>query len=130
MLVVEDSPADVMLVRLAIEETGVPIDVIHLSDGEETIDYLNTHAPGGTRFMLLDLNIPKSNGVDILRHKSTLPSWRSVPVILYSSSTRQEDIRQCLEQGACAYVLKPVDFEQFNRTIQHVAVFWGELNQV
>ena len=129
MLLVEDSPADVMLVRLAVEETGVPLEITHLADGEEMIQYLNHNPAQEAQFILLDLNIPKANGIDILMHKATLPDWKTVPVILYSSSSRPEDVQQTIEQGASAYVLKPVDFEQFNRTIQHLAVFWGELNQ-
>jgi two-component system, response regulator len=128
MLIVEDSPADVMLVKLAVEETGVPIDVIHLADGDEMLKYLEGNSIKNTSFVLLDLNIPKANGIDILKHKSTLEDWSSVPVILYSSSARQEDIRQAMHFGASAYVCKPVDFEQFNRTIQHLVVFWGEMN--
>jgi two-component system, response regulator len=128
MLIVEDSPADVMLVKLAVEDTGLPIDVIHLADGDEMIRYLDANSTQNTSFILLDLNIPKANGIDILKHKGTLANWNSVPVILYSSSARQEDIRQTMHYGASAYVCKPVDFEQFNRTIQNVVIFWGEMN--
>ena len=128
MLVVEDSPADVVLVRLAIEDSGVPLDIVHFSDGEEMIQHLNSASPKDTSFILLDLNIPKANGIDILKYKSTIDKWRHVPVILYSSSTRQEDIQQVIANGANAYVCKSVDFQQFSRTLNHLIVFWGEMN--
>lgn len=129
MLLVEDSFADVMLVRLAMEEAGVPVEMTHLADGEEAINYFDQNSSEGVSFILLDLNIPKASGIDILMRKSTIEGWKNVPVVLYSSSMRPEDVRAAMVAGASAYVIKPVDFEQFNRTIQYVAVFWGELNR-
>ena len=128
MLIVEDSPADVMLVKLALEETGVQLDVIHLSDGQEMLDYMRTEKCGETAFLLLDLNIPKANGIDILKRKMASDEWKWLPVIMFSSSTREDDIRQCFTNGASAYVCKPVDFNEFNFTIQQVVRFWGQVN--
>lgn len=128
MLIAEDSMADVMLVRLAIEETGLPIEIVHMVDGEAAIKYIQSHDHPEVTFMLLDLNIPKANGIDILKQKSRSEAWRHIPAILYSSSSRQEDVRMAFASGASAYITKPVDFEQFNRKIKHLAVFWGEMN--
>lgn len=128
MLIVEDSPADVMLVKIALEEAGVPLKVVHFPDGQEILDFMSSGEPEDISFLLLDLNIPKASGTDILRLKSAIKGWKTVPVIVYSSSTRQEDIRMCIELGANAYICKPVDFSEFNRTILHTVVFWGQLN--
>jgi DNA-binding response OmpR family regulator len=128
MLIVEDSPADVMLVKLALEDTGVELDVIHLADGQEMFDYMQRETAENTAFVLLDLNIPKANGIDILKRKATLDAWKYLPVIMYSSSTREDDIRQCLANGGSAYVCKPVDFAEFNFTIQQIVRFWGQVN--
>ena len=128
MLIVEDSPADVMLVRLALEETGVPLDLVHLSDGQEMLDFMAREKAENTAFVLLDLNIPKANGIDILKRKATLDGWKMLPVILFSSSTREDDIRQCLTNGASAYACKPVDFAEFNFTIHQIVRFWGQVN--
>lgn len=127
MLIVEDSLADVMLVRLALEETGVPLELVHLSDGQEMLDYMARERADQTAFVLLDLNIPKANGIDILKRKSTLEGWKWLPVILFSSSTREDDIRQSLAYGASAYVCKPVDFAEFNFTIHQIVRFWGQV---
>ncbi len=128
MLIVEDSPADVMLVRLALEETGVPLDLVHFSDGQEMLDHLRSGKAAEAAFMLLDLNIPKANGIDILKRKMASEEWKWLPVIMFSSSTREDDIRQCFTNGASAYVCKPVDFTEFNFTIQQIVRFWGVVN--
>ncbi len=128
MIIVEDSLADVMLVRLAIEETGLPIEITHFSDGEQMIRKIRETQYPEYQFILLDLNIPKANGIDILQQKNQSEGWRHLPVILYSSSSRQEDVRTAFANGANAYLVKPVDFEQFNRKIKHLAIFWGEMN--
>jgi CheY-like chemotaxis protein len=128
MIIVEDSLADVMLVKLALEETGVPLEVVHFSDGQEMLDHMNEKTAENVSFILLDLNIPKANGLDILRKKAQIESWKLLPVIMYSSSMRGEDIRQCLSNGGSAYVCKPVDFAEFNFTIQQIVRFWGQLN--
>ena len=128
MILIEDSIADATLVRLAVEESDVPLDIIHYQDGEQVKYALEGSRPEKTSFMLLDLNIPKANGADILRMKKDAPHWANVPVIVYSSSNRPEDVRLCMELGASAYICKPVDFSDFSRAISNLAVFWGELN--
>lgn len=128
MILIEDSIADATLVRLAVEESSVPLDIIHYSDGEQVKYALEGDKPEQTSFILLDLNIPKANGADILRMKKEASHWAKVPVIVYSSSNRPEDVRLCMDLGASAYICKPVDFTDFSRAIGNLAVFWGELN--
>ncbi len=128
MLVVEDSFPDVMLVKLALEETGAQLEVVHLADGQEMMEHMARESSADTAFVLLDLNIPKASGLDILRQKSQNAEWRTMPVILFSSSTREDDIRNSFQNGASAYVCKPVDFNEFNTTIHRIVHFWGQTN--
>lgn len=128
MILIEDSIADATLVRLAVEESEVPLDIVHYSDGEQVKYAFEGNKPDKTLFILLDLNIPKANGADILRMKQHASSWTNIPVIVYSSSNRPEDIRLCMDLGASAYICKPVDFSDFSRAIGSLAIFWGDLN--
>ena len=128
MILIEDSLADATLVRLSVEESNVPLEIVHYSDGEQVKYAFEENKPEGTSFILLDLNIPKANGADILQMKKEAKDWFKVPVIVYSSSNRPEDIKLCMDLGASAYICKPVDFEDFSRAIGNLAVFWGQLN--
>ena len=125
MVLVEDSFADATLVKLALEETGLPLELQHLSDGQEMLDFLEDASPEQVSFILLDLNIPKAGGFDILGKKRQISRWKHIPVILYSSSTRKEDIMQCLNLDANAYVCKHVDYNDFNNSLTSLINFWG-----
>ena len=127
ILLIEDNRADAVLVQLAIDDSGLDLQLEHLSDGELMLRYLKAQTPDDVSFILLDLNIPKANGQEILAAKKQNANWNLVPVVVYSSSTRSEDIKGCLGLGANAYLCKEVDFEHFNRSLQTTMHFWHEI---
>jgi CheY-like chemotaxis protein len=124
LLLIEDNRADAVLVQLAIDDSGHDMTLEHLSDGEKMLAYLESQRPDEVSFILLDLNIPKANGEDILRAKWANADWKKVPVVVYSSSTRDEDIQSCLSLGANAYVCKQIDFDAFNLSLRSTINFW------
>ncbi len=124
ILLVEDSRSDAVLVQLAIDDSGLDLELLHFIDGEAMLNHLKNSNPDSISFILLDLNIPKANGNEILQLRRQSPAWSLVPVVVYSSSTRQEDIRACLSSGANAYICKHVDFEYFNQNLQSTIKFW------
>jgi two-component system, chemotaxis family, response regulator Rcp1 len=127
VLLVEDNRADAVLVQLAIDDSGLDLELQHFIDGELMMNHLVNGNPDGVSFILLDLNIPKANGVEILQARERSEAWSLVPVVVYSSSTRQEDIRNCLKSGANAYICKQVDFEVFNQNLQSSFKFWHQI---
>jgi CheY-like chemotaxis protein len=127
ILLVEDNRADAVLVQLAIEESGLDLQLDHVSDGEKMIQRLRGANPDEISFILLDLNIPKANGHEILQVRKTIQQWSLIPVVVYSSSTRKEDVHNCLMQGANAYMCKHVDFESFSKNLQATFHYWHEI---
>jgi CheY-like chemotaxis protein len=127
VLLVEDNKADAVLVQLALEETGLQLELEHLIDGESMLNRLERTNSDNISFILLDLNIPKANGPEILQVRKLLPNWNMIPVVVYSSSTRQEDISACLAAGANAYICKQIDFELFTQNMQATIRFWHEI---
>lgn len=127
LLLVEDNRADAVLVQLAIEDTGLDLNLNHLSDGEAMLNLMSNTNPDDISFILLDLNIPKANGTEILQARNTHQRWARVPVVVYSSSTRPEDVRNCIDAGANAYICKKVDFESFSRDLQAALHFWHSI---
>lgn len=127
ILLVEDNRADAVLVQLAIDESGLDLELEHLTDGELMMQRLSTPSPENVSFILLDLNIPKANGAEILTARKGTDQWSLIPVVVYSSSTRQEDIQTCLKAGANAYICKQVDYETFTKNLQSAIHFWHEI---
>jgi two-component system, chemotaxis family, response regulator Rcp1 len=127
ILLVEDNRADAVLVQLAIDESGLDLELDHVSDGEKMMQRLRASNPEDISFILLDLNIPKANGQEILQLRRTLQQWSLVPVVVYSSSTRREDVHDCLIQGANAYMCKHVDFESFSKNLQATFHYWHQI---
>jgi two-component system, chemotaxis family, response regulator Rcp1 len=124
ILLVEDNRADAVLVQLAIEESGLDLELDHVSDGQTMLLRMQETSPEDISFILLDLNIPKANGPEILQARSTLTDWSLVPVVVYSSSSRSEDIRTCLAGGANAYICKQVDYERFSEGLKSTFHYW------
>lgn len=127
ILLVEDNEDDIVLAMNAFEEARL-CNVIHVCrDGEEALAYLKQH-PGQTSapdLILLDINMPKMDGLQLLKLLKSDPLLRRIPVVMLTSSSREEDIVRSYDHGACSYVSKPVSFEEFRNVIQKFSLYWA-----
>lgn len=134
ILLVEDNPDDVELTKLAFEESKLCNEMVVARDGQEALDYL--FGCGGDScgepmpsLVLLDLKLPKIDGMEVLRRLRDDPRTKCLPVIILTSSREDEDIVRSYSLGANAYVRKPVDFNEFVAAARALGLFWLVLNQ-
>ena len=125
ILLVEDSAGDVMLTREAIAELELPIDLSVARDGEAALE-LVASSPRPD-LILLDLNLPKMNGKEVLSELKSSDRLKTIPVIVLSTSMAPEDVRRCYELHANCYVTKPTNLERFIDMIRRIADFWLDL---
>lgn len=137
ILLVEDNPDDELLALRALRKNGIAGDVIVAHDGVEALDYLfatGDHAGRDAtvlpRLILLDLNLPRVSGLEVLRRLRSDERTRLLPVVILSSSGEQRDMRDGYGLGANSYVRKPVNFEQFVRAVEQLKSYWLVLNEV
>lgn len=135
ILLVEDDPNDVELTLAALEQNGVSNEVVVVRDGEEALNYLfrtgeyAVREPGNPVAVFLDLKLPKVDGLEVLRRTKSEPRLKSIPVVMLTSSREERDMVQSYDIGANAYVVKPVDFEEFFTAVRQVGLFWILVNQ-
>lgn len=136
LLVVDDDENDLRMMQGVLAQGENPPSVAFMHDGAEALDYLLARGafadrvPGSPRLMILDLHMPRVNGWEVLRQVKSDPRLRTIPIVIFSSSARESDVAQSYELGANAYVVKPIDFEEFRRTIDVLQAFWLARNQV
>lgn len=128
ILLVEDNLADVELTKIAFKNQKINTEIVHCEDGKVALDFLKENSTDGLGYVLLDLNMPRLNGLELLKICKQDPMLRRLPVIVFTTSANHDDVQQCYESGANAYVLKPVDLEDFDRTIKAINSFWGDIN--
>ncbi len=132
ILLAEDSPMDVELTLEALQERH---EVTVVEDGEAALDYLlrrGAHAarePGNPDLILLDLKLPKLNGLQVLDAIKRSDALKTIPVVVLTSSKEQPDLKTAYELGANAYVVKPVVFEEFMDAVRQIGNFWARLNE-
>ena len=135
ILLVEDDPRDVELTMTALEEYNLVNEVILARDGQEALDYLYARGQftgrdqGRPAVMLLDLKLPKINGLEVLQQVRSDPQLKLLPVVVLTSSHEEKDLIRSYELGVNAYVVKPVDFHAFVNAIKELGVFWAVINQ-
>jgi CheY-like chemotaxis protein len=135
ILLVEDNPNDLELTLIALERSQLANDVIVIRDGAEALDYLEARGaykdrtPGNPAVILLDLKLPKVDGLEVLKHVRSSPTLKSLPVVMLTSSREEQDLLRSYELGVNAYVVKPVDFQEFVRAIADLGIFWAVLNE-
>ncbi|HMR43085.1 MAG TPA: response regulator [Saprospiraceae bacterium] len=127
-IVVEDNPADLQLTQLAFQNLSLEGELLSFKNGQDLFDYLAHDGASDIAFILLDLNMPQWSGKRILKNLQNSAIWRSIPVVIFSSSLHEQDIKECYALGANAYVTKPFDLQDFERTIESIANFWGRIN--
>jgi two-component system, response regulator len=135
ILLAEDSQPDVELTIEALREQNVANEVAVVRDGEEVLDFMYHRGayadrPAGLPLVvLLDLKMPKLDGLDVLRTLRADPEMRTVPIVMLTSSREEADLTRSYELGANAYVVKPVDFEQFFAAVKQIGMFWAVINE-
>lgn len=135
ILMVEDDPKDVELSMTALEEYNLANEVIVTRDGEEALDYLHSRGKFTTRsgenpaVILLDLKLPKVDGLEVLRQIKSDANLKVIPVVVLTSSHEEKDMVASYRLGVNAYVVKPVDFHEFVNAIKDLGVFWAIINQ-
>lgn len=135
IVLAEDNANDVELTLTALRENHVVNEVIVVRDGAEALDYLyrrNGYAdrpPGNPAVVLLDLKMPKLDGIEVLRQIKSDPAMRSVPVVVLTSSREERDLVRTYDLGVNAYVVKPVDFHEFVEAVKLLGGFWAVVNE-
>lgn len=135
ILLVEDSPNDVELTLSALEKHNLANEVVVVNDGEEALNYIHRRgrfrlrAPGEPVVVLLDIKLPKVDGLQVLQELRSNPSFRGLPVVMLTSSREERDIVQSYNLGVNAYVVKPVNFHEFVSAITELGLFWAVINQ-
>ena len=135
ILLVEDNPKDLELTLVALEKTHLANDVITARDGEEALDYLccrgihATRQKGNPAVVLLDLKLPKIDGLEVLEVIRKTEELKRMPVVILTSSREEQDVINSYNLGVNAYVVKPVGFQEFLQAIQELGVFWAVLNE-
>jgi CheY-like chemotaxis protein len=135
ILLVEDDKRDLELTLVALERSQLANEVIVVRDGAQALDYLlregdfKMREEGNPAVVLLDLKMPKVNGLEVLQRVRATPSLRSMPVVMLTSSQEESDVVKSYELGVNAYVVKPVEFRQFVAAIADLGVFWAVLNE-
>ena len=131
ILLVEDNAGDVRLTREALREADVSVELTAVADGDQALAFLRgegAHA-GAVRpdLILLDLNLPKKNGLEVLEEIKRDPELCRIPVIMLTTSSSARDIAACYDRGVNCYVVKPLDLDDFTRLVQAINGFWFEI---
>jgi CheY-like chemotaxis protein len=135
ILLVEDDPNDVELTITALTESRVGNEVVVVHDGEEALEYLYRRGAYEARekanlaVVLLDLKLPKVDGLEVLKQVKSDPHLRTLPIVVLTSSREEQDLVRSYDLGTNAYVVKPVDFTQFMEAVRELGLFWAVLNE-
>ena len=135
ILLVEDNPRDLELTLTALEKCQIANDIVVARDGAEALDFLylkgphSARDPGDPAVVLLDLKLPKVDGLEVLEKLKRDENLRHVPIVMLTSSREEQDLVRSYELGVNAFVVKPVEFNQFFKAIQDLGVFWALLNE-
>ncbi len=135
ILLVEDDPTDAEMTMDALREAHLANPVVHVEDGVEALDYLrcegrySNRGRGNPAVILLDIKMPRMNGIELLGHIRSHEETKRIPVVILSSSREERDLAATWDLGVNAYVVKPVDAEQFFRAVQALGQFWGVMNE-
>ncbi|MEA3107886.1 MAG: hypothetical protein QOI88_2491 [Gammaproteobacteria bacterium] len=135
ILIVEDDPNDVELTLTALDEYKLANEVVVTRDGEEALDYLycrgnfKTRSNDNPAVLLLDLKLPKRDGLEVLQQIKSDEKLKMIPVVVLTSSHEEKDVVASYKLGVNAYVVKPVDFHEFVNAVKELGVFWALINE-
>lgn len=130
ILLVEDNPMDVDLTKRAFAKRKLVNPLLVARDGEEALGHLAQWEQGAPQpvVILLDLKLPKVSGLEVLRHIKTHPRFRTIPVVVLTTSGEDTDVRSAYELGVNSYIIKPVNFENFLEVATQLEIYWSVLN--
>lgn len=135
ILLAEDSPADAEMAIDALREAHLANPIVHVEDGVEVLDYLYARGPWAGRrdgmpsVLLLDIKMPRMDGLEVLKHIRSDEKLKHLPVVILSSSREESDLARSWDLGVNAYVVKPVDIDQFFQAVKTLGTFWAVINE-
>ena len=135
ILLAEDNPKDVELTLAALDEHKLANEVVVVNDGAEALDYLYRRGKyamrheGNPAVVLLDIKMPKVDGLEVLKTIKADPNLMSIPTVILTSSREERDLAKSYNQGVNAYVVKPVEFQEFIKVVSNLGVFWALVNE-
>lgn len=136
VLLVEDNPSDAELTMRALRKRNLANKLFHAKDGAEALDFVFAQGPfahrrveNGPKVVLLDLKLPKVDGLEVLRRIKSDERTKRIPVVVMTSSREDRDLATCYENGVNGYVVKPVEFEDFSRAVSELGFYWLLLNE-
>ena len=135
ILLVEDDPHDVELTLTALTENQLTNEIVVVRDGAEALDYLlqrgayASREAGNPAVILLDLKLPKVDGLEVLKRVKSDPDLKTIPVVMLTSSREERDLAESYDSGSNAYVVKPVGFGEFVEAVRELGLFWAVINQ-
>jgi len=136
IILVEDNPDDAVLAIRALKKQNLANNIVHLEDGSEALDFIYGTGPYTGRdlqnmpkMILLDLKMPKVNGMEVLEKVKSDVRTKMIPVVILTSSAEDPDIKKCYELGANSYIVKPVGFDNFAKTVNDLGMYWMILNK-
>lgn len=125
MLLVEDDNLDAAIVKRALNDLNVTNQLVHVANGEEALEYLRSKKSGKKPcIILLDLNMPKTNGVEFLRIVKADEALKRIPIVVLTASTQEQDVIETFNLGVAGYIVKPVDYVKFVESMRTVALYW------
>jgi len=136
ILLVEDNPTDAELTMRALKKKNLANNLVWVKDGVEALDFIFSKGQFKSRgnltpkLILLDLKLPKIDGIEVLRTLKADPKTRSVPVVMLTSSHEERDIVESYQLGVNSYIVKPVDFDKFVEMVSQVGLYWSLVNKV
>ena len=138
LLLVEDNVDDAELAIRHLKKNNMANNLVHVKDGEEALDFIfctgkyasNENEMHRPKIILLDIQMPKVNGIEVLEKIKSDDRTKSIPVVMLTSSKEDPDIQRCYALGANSYIVKPVNFDGFAQAIKHLGFYWLLLNQL
>jgi len=130
IVLVEDNPDDEALTLRALRKNNIANQVVVLRDGAEALDYLLAPDAPTPQLILLDLKLPRIDGLEVLRRLRNEPRTALLPIVVLTSSTEERDMLESYRRHANSYIRKPVDFEQFIDAVRQLGLYWLVLNQI
>jgi CheY-like chemotaxis protein len=131
ILLIEDNPDHAALTLRALKKNNLTNEIQVLRDGEEALEFLfnGKGLQSAPKVILLDLKLPKVDGIEVLRRIRQDPHTKTIPVVVLTTSREDKDLRECYRLGVNSYIMKPVDFQQFTEAVKSLGMYWLLLNQ-
>jgi two-component system response regulator len=129
IVLIEDNPDDEALTLRALKKNGIANEIVVLRDGVEALDFLLAPNAPSPQLVLLDLKLPRIDGLEVLRRLRSEPATSLLPIVILTSSNEDRDLIESYRLGANSYIRKPVDFEQFTEAVRQLGLYWLVLNQ-